>query len=250
MESKSPKHEISLRMMIPSIITVLAFCSGLTSIRFALEGRWEGAVLSIFAAMILDGMDGRVARLLQATSRFGALLDSLSDLVCFGFAPAFLIYCFAVGKYIKFGWSGVMFYSTCMALRLARFNASLDEQKEQPAWLKSYFIGVPAPAGAMLLVTPVCLYLATDMMMFASFWLNVAVLWCVGLLLVSRIPTLCLKNIHISQNLISVYAIFFVLFVVVFYTHIWIGLASLNLLYLCSIPLTYIQSKYQASSST
>jgi CDP-diacylglycerol--serine O-phosphatidyltransferase len=236
-------REISLRLMIPNIITILAFCSGLTSIRFALEGRWEGAVLSIVIAMILDGMDGRVARLLGATSRFGALLDSLSDLVCFGFAPAFLIYCFAVGKFIKFGWSGVMFYTACMALRLARFNA-LEEQNNAPSWLKHYFMGVPAPAGALLVVTPVCCYLATDMMIFTSFALNVGILWFVGLLLVSRIPTLCLKSIRIQQAWVPIYAVFFVLFVVLLYTHVWVGLGCISICYLTTIPYTYFKQKY------
>lgn len=237
------KREISLRMMIPNIITILAFCSGLTSIRFALEGRWEGSVLSIVIAMILDGMDGRVARLLGATSRFGALLDSLSDLVCFGFAPAFLIYCFAVGKFIKFGWSGVMFYTACMALRLARFNA-LEEEGTAPAWSKYYFMGVPAPAGALLLITPVCCYLATDMMFFTSFSLNVSILWLAGLLLVSRIPTLCLKNIRVQQAWIPVYAVFFVLAVVLLYTHVWLGLSCMSICYLITIPYTYIKKRY------
>ena len=235
-------RDISLRLMIPNIITILAFCSGLTSIRFALEGRWEGAVLCIIISMILDGMDGRVARLLGATSRFGALLDSLSDLVCFGFAPAFLIYCFAVGKFIKFGWSGVMFYATCMALRLARFNA-LEEQGDAPEWLKHYFMGVPAPAGALLVVTPVCCYLATDMIFFTSFALNVGVLWFVGLLLVSRIPTICLKNMRIQQAWILVYAIFFVLFVVLLYTHVWLGLSCMSLCYLLTIPYTLYRKR-------
>jgi len=229
--------------MIPNIITILSFCSGLTSIRFALEGRWEGAVLCIVISMILDGMDGRVARLLGATSRFGALLDSLADLVCFGFAPAFLIYCFAVGKFIKFGWSGVMFYTTCMALRLARFNA-LEEQGGSSDFPKNYFMGVPAPAGALLVVTPVCCYLATDMMIFTSFTLNVAILWCVGLLLISRIPTLCLKNMRIQQAWILVCAIFFVLSVVLLYTHVWLGLGCMSLCYVLSIPYTLFRSKY------
>lgn len=241
MEPK-PIREISLRLMIPNIITILAFCSGLTSIRFALEGRWEGAVLSIVIAMILDGMDGRIARLLGATSRFGALLDSLSDLVCFGFAPAFLIYCFAVGKFIKFGWSGVMFYTTCMALRLARFNA-LEEQGNAPSWLKNYFMGVPAPAGALLVITPVCFYLATDMMIFTSFSLNVGILWFVGLLLVSRIPTLCLKSMRIQQAWVLAYAVFFVLFVVLLYTHVWMGLSCISIIYLATIPYTYFKKR-------
>lgn len=239
---RKPMRDISLKLMIPNIITILAFCSGLTSMRFSLEGRWEGAVLSIVAAMILDGMDGRVARLLGATSRFGAILDSLSDLICFGMAPAFLVYCFSVSKYLKLGWSGVMFYTACMALRLARFN-TLDEQDDGPEWLKKYFMGVPAPAGALLTTIPVCLFLATDMAVFSSFLFNVGMLWFVGLLLVSRIPTLCIKTVRLNRTWMPAYAVLFVLACVIFYTHIWIGLSCVSLMYFATIPYTYWLSR-------
>lgn len=241
--ANKPIRDISIRLIIPNIITILAFCSGLMSIRFSLEGRWEGAVILIVISMILDAMDGRVARLLNATSNFGAFLDSLSDLVCFGFAPAFLIYCFAVGKFIKFGWSGVMFYTACMALRLARFNATLG-QENAPKWLKDYFMGVPAPAGALLVITPVCCYLATDIAFFTSFVLNVGILWFVGLLLVSRIPTLCLKNIRIQQAWIPIYAVLFIFTVVLLCTHVWMGLSCISVFYLVTIPYTYIKKNY------
>ena len=236
-------HKISVKHIVPNLITILSFCSGLTSMRFAIEQRWEGAILSIVLSMVLDAMDGRVARILNATTKFGANLDSLSDLVCFGVAPAFLIYCFSIGKYIKLGWSGVMFFTTCMALRLARFNTMTEEQEIAPNWLDDYFLGVPAPAGALLAIMPICFFLATDMEVFCSFTLNVGMLWFVGLLLVSRLPTLSFKSVKIDKAWLRFYSAVFALFAVIFYNHIWLGLASIGAGYLITLPYTYLECR-------
>ena len=138
---------LSLNKLIPNILTVLALCAGLTSIRFALHGKWEHAVLSIVLAAILDGLDGRVARLLQGTSKFGAELDSLSDFVSFGVAPAMVLYFWTMQGAGGFGWALVLLFAVCCALRLARFNTMLGNA-DLPPYAYNFFTGIPAPAAA------------------------------------------------------------------------------------------------------
>ena len=141
------RGQIPTRMLIPNIFTLLGLCAGLTAIRMAIEHRWDLAVAALVFAAFLDGIDGRIARLLKAQSRFGAELDSLADFVNFGVAPAIIIYNWALDDLKSMGWIVVLIYAVCAALRLARFNVAL-ERTDQPAWQKSYFVGVPAAAGA------------------------------------------------------------------------------------------------------
>ncbi len=148
---------ISIRVVVPNIITLMALCLGLTAIRFAYDERWSWAVYSILGAAVLDGLDGRVARFLKGTSRFGAELDSLADFVSFGVAPALLLYSFSLNQLKSIGWLVALIFAMSMALRLARFNAMIDDPT-RPEWQKNYFTGVPAPAGALLVMLPVYLY--------------------------------------------------------------------------------------------
>ena len=143
--------KIPTRLLISNIFTLLGLCAGLTAIRMAIEHRWDLAVAALVFAAFLDGIDGRIARLLKAQSRFGAELDSLADFVNFGVAPAIIIYNWALDDLKSMGWIVVLIYAVCAALRLARFNVAL-ERTDQPAWQKSYFVGVPAPAGAIVLL--------------------------------------------------------------------------------------------------
>ena len=131
--------------MIPNILTLLALCAGLTSIRFGLLEQWQLAVVALFAAAIFDGLDGRVARILKGTSKFGAELDSLSDFISFGVAPAIVLYLWTMQTWGNIGWLVVLIFSVCCALRLARFNTNLDEPNTPP-WAVNFFTGVPAPA--------------------------------------------------------------------------------------------------------
>jgi CDP-diacylglycerol--serine O-phosphatidyltransferase len=150
-----------LRAVVPNAITALALCVGLTGVRFALAGEWERAIAAIVAAALLDGMDGRIARALRGQTRFGAELDSLSDVIAFGVAPAIILHWWSLQHLPRFGWIFALAYVACMALRLARFNARIDVE-DQPHKSAGFLTGVPAPAGAGLLLLPIYLWLASD----------------------------------------------------------------------------------------
>lgn len=160
---KGPERErrgIPLRAVVPNAVTALALCSGLTGIRFAIAGEWEQAVAAIIIAAVLDGMDGRIARMLNGQSRFGAELDSLSDVIAFGVSPAVILHLWVLKEWPRLGWLFALAYAVCMALRLARFNARIDSD-DQPHKSAGFLTGVPAPAGAGLLLLPLYLWLAS-----------------------------------------------------------------------------------------
>jgi len=144
----------SVNRLIPNVLTLAALCSGLTAIRFALQGEFRLAVIAVIVAAIFDALDGRVARRLGVTSRFGAELDSLSDFLCFGVAPALVLYLASLKDGGALGWVATLMFPICSALRLARFNTGLLADTPPPAWTGSYFTGVPAPAGALLALIP------------------------------------------------------------------------------------------------
>src|SRR5215475_10891663 len=146
-------RRVPVRMLVPNFFTLLGLCAGLTSIRMGIEGRYDLAVAAIVFAACLDGIDGRIARLLKASSRFGAELDSLADFVNFGVAPAFLIFTWGLGDLKSAGWICVMIFALASALRLARFNVALDDDK--PKWQSAYFSGMPTPAAAIVVLLPV-----------------------------------------------------------------------------------------------
>ena len=144
---------ITLNRLFPSVLTIFALCAGVTSIRFALVENWPAALIAILIAGLFDLLDGRVARLLNVQSKFGAELDSLSDMVCFGIAPGLIIYLWNLNELGSKGWAICLIYVVCMALRLARFNSKLDT--EQPDWMVNFFTGMPAPAAAAVVLAPV-----------------------------------------------------------------------------------------------
>ena len=148
------RGQVPVRVLIPNIFTLVGLCAGLTAIRMGIEHRWDLAVAALVFAAVLDGIDGRVARLLKASSRFGAELDSLADFVNFGVAPAIIMFNWALEDLHSLGWIAVLVFAVCSALRLARFNVSLDAT-DTPAWKSNYFVGVPAPAGAIILLLPI-----------------------------------------------------------------------------------------------
>ncbi|MCR9235847.1 MAG: CDP-diacylglycerol--serine O-phosphatidyltransferase [Alphaproteobacteria bacterium] len=191
------KRPISLRAILPNMVTLLALCAGLTSIRLAMEGRFEFAVFAMVLAAVLDGLDGRVARLLKSSSKLGAELDSLTDFVNFGVAPGMILYLWLLHDLRSLGWIAALIFAICMALRLARFNvanASKSKRNKSDEWQDGYFTGVPAPAGAMCALLPLSLQkigvpIDTD-------WAIVILIYVlfIGFLVVSTVPTFSGKN--------------------------------------------------------
>lgn len=209
LESTADRRSLPLLHLLPNLVTLLGLCAGLTSIRYVLDGRYEIAAGLIILAAILDGMDGLVARRLNASSHFGAELDSLSDFVCFGVAPGVFVFHFALQGLPGLGWLAVLLYILCACLRLARFNVM---RNAPPPPGRAHFVGVPAPAGAMLALLPVYLTLADwvdTRHLAAPVALYIAL---VGLLMISRLPTLSLKGMRVPRNR----AVFLLLGVAVF----------------------------------
>ncbi|MCB2068072.1 MAG: phosphatidylcholine/phosphatidylserine synthase [Erythrobacter sp.] len=205
---KASEHEVvtrsgrgrglSVRAVLPNAITAMALCSGLTSILFAISGQWEKAVFAMIIAGVLDGIDGRIARLLKAQSRFGAELDSLSDSASFGMAPALVLYLWSLVEVPRFGWLAALAYAICCALRLARFNAQIDVE-DQPHKLAGFLTGVPAPMGAGFAFMPMYLWLATDEDLFRAPWLVGPWLILVALMMVSNLATPSWKSLRPSS---------------------------------------------------
>jgi CDP-diacylglycerol--serine O-phosphatidyltransferase len=190
---------IPFRAMVPNAVTVLALCSGLTGVRFAIDGDWEKALAAIIIAGVLDGMDGRIARLLRAQSKFGAELDSLSDNVAFGTAPALILFLWSLQYAPKFGWVAALALAVCCALRLARFNARIDAT-EQPHKSAGFNTGVPAPAGAGLAFLPLFAWLVTGSAWFQAWYVVMPWVVFVALLMISSIPTYSWSSVRIRSG--------------------------------------------------
>ena len=197
-DDRDPRR-IPFRAMIPNAVTALALCFGLTGVSLAIGGEWEKALGSVILAGILDGLDGRIARLLRAQSKFGAELDSLSDNIAFGTAPALILFLWSLRTEPRFGWLAALFLAVCCALRLARFNARL-EAGEQPHKSAGFNTGVPAPAGAGLAFIPIFLWLITGMEFFRSWPLVMAWTVLIALLMISSLPTYSWASIRIRRS--------------------------------------------------
>ena len=184
-----PRRGIPLRALVPNAVTALALCFGLTGIRFAIAGMWREAVIAVILAGVLDGIDGRIARLLRAQSRFGAELDSLADSLSFGTAPALILFLWSLGDLTRIGWFAALAFAICGALRLARFNAQIDV-KDQPHKSAGFLTGVPAPVGAGLALLPVYLWLATGDDLFRDPRLVAPWTALMAFLMISNVATL------------------------------------------------------------
>ena len=240
-ETATRLRDIPLRTIFPNLLTLLAICSGLTSIRFAIEGRIELAVAAIIFAGFLDGIDGRVARFLKSTTRFGAQMDSLADFVNFGVAPAMLIYFSLSNVANSIGWIAALIYVICACLRLARFNVMLDNP-DLPQWRNNFFIGVPAPAGAIVVLLPVYAMLLGVEPGISLGWAATALSMLVGMLMVSNIPTFSGKNFSqkIRRDLVAPILIVTVFSAAVFLTYPWTSLCIVALLYVISVPFSHL----------
>jgi CDP-diacylglycerol---serine O-phosphatidyltransferase len=227
--------------LLPNAITVLALCSGLSALKFSLDGNFAGALAAIGLAALLDALDGRLARLLDATSRIGAELDSLADAVSFGVAPALVLFVWSLDG-IRVGWPVALVFTVCVVLRLARFNTLLDDH-ESPPFAKEFFVGIPSPAGALLALLPLTVFLQVG----AGWWsAPVAVaLWtiAVALAMVSRIPTLSMKTVQVPARAVAPLLVLIagLAAAVITFPFAWLGVAML--LYLAHVP--YASYRYQ-----
>ncbi len=228
-------REIPLRMVFPNLVTVLAICAGLSGIRFGSQGRFESAVVMVLIAAFLDGSDGRLARLLKATSKFGAQMDSLADIVNFGVAPALVLYAFLLDRAGSLGWIATLLFAIACGMRLARFNV-LDEADDQPSWQSDYFVGVPAPAGALLVMLPLYLsFLGVQPTREVAF-AGTAFTILIAFLLVSRLPVYSGKSVKIPGDRVLLVILGVVLYFLLLASYPWYTLTASALVYLVFLP--------------
>lgn len=241
---------VPIRYLLPNLLTLLALCSGVTAIRLAVEGRIELAVSAIILAAVLDGLDGRLARYMKGTSRFGAELDSLADFVNFGVAPAIMLYFWSLNGLRTFGWVICLMLAISCALRLARFNVALDDPN-QPTWVKAYFTGMPAPAGAMLAMAPFYLGLLWEQTDGHEFKKPIAAfVILIAILMVSRVPTFSGKNIaRVPREYVLPILAVMALVIVLLVSFPWETLAVAAAIYLALIPVSVL-SYYRRKRAT
>lgn len=194
------RRGISVRAIAPNAVTALALCMGLTGVRFAIGGEWDRALAAIIIAGVLDGLDGRIARLLKGESRFGAELDSLSDVIAFGVSPAIIIFLWSLEDVPRFGWLFALAHAVCCALRLARFNAQIDAT-EQPHKSAGFLTGVPAPAGAGLMLLPVYIWLWSGAAIVREPWIVAPWVTLIAFLMISNVATFSWSSLRLRRNI-------------------------------------------------
>ncbi|MBR1756558.1 MAG: CDP-diacylglycerol--serine O-phosphatidyltransferase [Alphaproteobacteria bacterium] len=234
--------EVPFRKMAPNIVTLMALCAGVTTIRYAIIGNWMYAIGCIFLACVFDGLDGRVARKLKASSKFGAELDSLSDFVSFGVAPAILMYQWSLNALPHWGWIFSLMFAAAMAMRLARFNTMLEDSSVPEYW-SHYFVGVPAPMAAAMAVMPILIWFDNENLEYIlrNRFVCSALMLMVAFFMVSRIPTLSLKKTKISAEWFLPLMVMFVLLISCLLTKPWLTLGLFTLCYVCTIPFTVLR---------
>jgi CDP-diacylglycerol--serine O-phosphatidyltransferase len=232
---------IPVRTLLPNLITLLALCAGLTAIRLAVENKLDWALAAIVFAALLDGIDGRVARMLKGTSRFGAELDSLADFVNFGVAPALILYFWGLHELHSAGWIVALVFAICAALRLARFNVMIDDPNK-PAWAGNFFTGIPAPAGAIVVLLPIYLYFLGVSNGLVTIWLTFFYTLAIALLMVSRLPVFSGKRVgkRVPPEMVLPLFVVFVLCFALLVSYPWQVLSVGTLVYLVCLPLGWI----------
>ena len=241
---------VPLRILLPNLVTLFALCMGITAIRYAIEGRFEAAVIAIVAAAVLDGLDGRIARALKGTTRFGAELDSLADFIDFGVAPALVLYLWSLHEIKNFGWFAALVFAIACALRLARFNVALEDE-DKPAWAGNFFTGMPAPAGALVVLLPLYLHLSEiGLEKSAQFVpLQIAYVLAIAMLMASRIPHFSGKNIGKVPGEKVIFVMFGVaVLILLLYTFPMEVLIGLTLAYLALIPFSMRSARALAAA--
>src|ERR1700752_2492300 len=229
---------IPVRTLLPNLITLLALCAGLTAIRLAVEDKLELALAAIVFAALLDGVDGRVARMLKGTSRFGAELDSLADFFNFGVAPALILYLWGLHELGNAGWIAAMVFAICAGLRLARFNVMIDDPN-RPAWAANFFVGMPAPGGAITLLLPIYLtFLGMPKFGLLAPLVLVYTL-AIAILMVSRLPVFSGKRVgkRVAPEMVLPVFVAVVLFFALLVSYPWFVLTTGTVLYLACLPL-------------
>lgn len=231
-------REIPLRLIVPNLITVLAICSGLTGIRLAFENRYELAVMLVLAAAFIDGIDGRVARMMKATSKFGAQMDSLADIVNFGVAPALVLYVFILDQARSIGWIAALIYAIAAGLRLARFNVMAERDHKAP-WQSEYFVGVPAPAGALIVLLPIYLGFLGVQPTTSVAYIAAGYTVLIAALLISRLPVWSGKSEtrKIRRDLVLPVTLGIVVYVALLMSFTWEVLSVTVVAYLFTLPL-------------
>jgi CDP-diacylglycerol--serine O-phosphatidyltransferase len=263
-ERKMLPERVPLKAIVPNLITSLAACAGMTSISLSSEGRYMPALWALFVACICDGVDGRVARLLNASSKLGAVLDSLADFVNFGVAPAMFMYFWLTGGpahtiagepvnplVIRVVLAAALFYAMCDCFRLARFNTML-EQKTAPYW-KHFFTGVPAPGGCWMVLTPAIISQCGGWN--PSPYVGIFMLLFVGSLMASRLPTISLKSVHISKRWLPLTFAGLLLLVAFLASNFWLTIGVVGALYIFTVPLTCwafakVRARYERTRQT
>jgi CDP-diacylglycerol---serine O-phosphatidyltransferase len=231
------------RMILPNAITLIGVCIGLSSIKFALDGKFALAVVAILIAGLMDALDGRIARLIKGTSKMGKELDSLGDVISFGVAPAFIMFFWNLQYQDKLGWFLCLIYVVCVALRLARFNVASDEE---PSWKDNFFEGVPSPAGGIIVLMPLILSFSGFGEMFIKINYDIMVpifFITVSILLISTIPTYSFKKIVIPRKMTKFLLFGMVLFFGALLIYTFKVLAISTFIYLCLIPISYFHYK-------
>ena len=241
---EQPKNNLKIitdkknaRVILPNMLTLIGVCIGLTSIRFALDGKFEFAILAIIFAALIDGLDGRIARLIKGTSKVGKELDSLTDMISFGVAPAFIMYFWKLNTLGRFGWLVCLIYVICVALRLARFNVNSNQE---PSWRDNFFEGVPSPAGGILVLTPLIISVSNFDYIPLNYEIIVPSFFIVtSLLLISKFPSYSFKKIVIQRK-----ATIFLLFGIVLYFGLLLiypfnVMAISSIIYLFMLPISF-----------
>jgi CDP-diacylglycerol--serine O-phosphatidyltransferase len=232
---------IPVRTLLPNLITLLALCAGLTAIRLSVEGKIELALAAIVFAALLDGIDGRVARMLKGTSRFGAELDSLADFVNFGVAPALILYFWGLHELKSAGWIVALVFAICAGLRLARFNVMIDDPNK-PVWEGNFFTGIPAPAGAITVLLPIYLDLLGVSGGLVAVWLTFLYTLVIAVLMVSRLPVFSGKRVgkRVPPEMVLPVFVVVVLFFALLISYPWQVLTIGTLAYLVCLPLGWL----------
>ena len=225
------------RVILPNMLTLIGVCIGLTSIRFALDGRFEFAVVAIILAAVIDGLDGRIARLIKGTSKVGKELDSLTDMISFGVAPAFIMYFWKLNTLGRFGWLVCLIYVICVALRLARFNVN---SSQEPSWRDNFFEGVPSPAGGILVLTPLIFSMTNFEFTPINYDIVVPIFFiATSFLLISKFPSYSFKKIVIQRK-ITIFLLFgIVLFFGLLLIYPFKVIALSTIVYLVMLPISF-----------